>query len=132
MSKKERKELNRITEEIFLRSNQTESYEKAIELFHTYYISADDMVNKISDGEIVDKVSLKNVMQHMIYSYRNAEKMRIATVGSHIVNPGNIHIPNDNIEASIKGNEHMGKFALEKDVDDFERGMWLLRMAQSY
>lgn len=132
LSKEERKEINAITEQNFIKSIHTDSYEKAVETFHSCYETASDLVNKVVDGEIIDETQLKIAVQQMIYSYRYAERKRIEVTGSHLVNPGNIQVPKDNIEASMKANELLGKYAQEKVIDDLERGMWMLRMAQNY
>lgn len=132
LSKEERKEVNTLTEQNFIKTIHTDSYEKAVETFHACYETADDLVQKVVDGEIIDDIQLKNAVQQMIYSYRYAERKRIEATGSHLLNPGSIQVPDDNVEASMRANEYLGKYAQDKAVDNYERGMWLFRMAQNF
>lgn len=124
MLEEERKQICKIAEKKFLKTF-SDSYEESIRVFYECYKNTALLADRVSDGEIIDQVYLKENVQKVIYAYRNAQRKKKERNGESILNPENISVPEDFVEASIMENKAMGEFALTGSLSEYETGMWL-------
>lgn len=103
-----------------------ENYLKSIDLLVSSYYHADELSEKITDGEAVDPPTLNQSVQELIFSYRHAERFRNDLSGSKIVNPLDISV-SSNLEDNVaKGETFLKRYEESSDFDDYESGKWYL------
>lgn len=125
----ERMEICAIAEKKFLSAFSEDSYEEAIDMFHKCYKDASGLVENLENGEIVDQMCLKASIQKMIYAFRHAQKKKDELCGGQVLDPGSFFVPDDAVEAAILANKEIGNYALTKNPDEYEAGMWIRSMA---
>lgn len=132
----EREARREIAEEVFFEDNfeiavdQDSCYGNyilAMDIFFEKYAAAEDLVETVGNGEVVDVVQAGMIMREMLMAYKYALRFRQQLTGERIVNPATVSLYDEPNNLAMKGNMLIGRYnATSHDFCDYETGKWLL------